>query len=146
MTKAAAGTDYFELMVWLPGQGPLRKLFAAPGLQEAVQLAELTYGGCLVEVPPAAAGKPRLARSATSPSVVQSLRYKRARKFTNTVVKRSKMSESAQRDQQRYDELEALYVKYGRDKRDHPMYSLYTGLYRAYLAGIAVQPADTGEV
>jgi len=26
------------------------------------------------------------------------------------------------------------------------MYSLYTGLYQAYLAGIAVEAADTGEV
>lgn len=56
------------------------------------------------------------------------------------------MSESVLLDQQRYDKLEALYIKDGRDKREHPMYSLYTGLYQAYLAGIAVEPADTGEV
>jgi hypothetical protein len=56
------------------------------------------------------------------------------------------MSDSVLLDQKRYDELEALYVKDGRDKRDHPMYSLYTGLYQAYLAGIAVQPSDVGEV
>jgi hypothetical protein len=56
------------------------------------------------------------------------------------------MSDSVLLDQKRYDELEALYVKDGRDKRDHPMYSLYTGLYQAYLAGIAVQPSDVGKV
>lgn len=56
------------------------------------------------------------------------------------------MTTSVLLDQKRYDELEALYLKDGRDNRDHPMYSLYTGLYQAYLAGIAVQPADTGEV
>ena len=56
------------------------------------------------------------------------------------------MSDSVLLDQKRYDELEALYIKDGRDKRDHPMYALYTGLYQAYLAGIAVEPVDTGEV
>ena len=56
------------------------------------------------------------------------------------------MSDSVLLDQKRYDELEVLYVKDGRDKRDHPMYSLYTGLYQAYLAGIAIESANTGEV
>jgi hypothetical protein len=74
LIDTVANTEYFELVVWLSGQGPLRKLFAAPTLQEAIELAELTYGGCLVEVPPAAAAKPRLARSSTSPSVLKRLR------------------------------------------------------------------------
>lgn len=56
------------------------------------------------------------------------------------------MSESVLLDQQRYDELEALYLKDGRDKLDHPNHCLYTGLYQAYLAGVAIEPADTGEV
>ena len=56
------------------------------------------------------------------------------------------MSDSVLLDQKRYDELEVLYVKDGRNKRDHPMYSLYTGLYQAYLAGIAIESANTGEV
>ena len=146
MTNAATGTNYFELLVWLPGRGPLRNVFQGATLQEAIELAELTYGGCLVEVPPVTQGKSQLARSSTSRSVMQRLRYGRARKFTDTVVKGHKMSESVLNDQQRYDELEALYLKDGRDKLDHPMHCLYTGLYRAYLAGIAVQPADTGEV
>jgi len=56
------------------------------------------------------------------------------------------MSESVMLDQKRYDELEALYVKDGRDKHDHPMHSLYTGLYQAHLAGIAVEASDVGKV
>lgn len=56
------------------------------------------------------------------------------------------MTTSVQLDQKRYDDLEALYLQDGRDKLDHPMHCLYTGLYQAYLAGIAVEPADTGEV
>lgn len=56
------------------------------------------------------------------------------------------MSASVLLDQKRYDELEALYVKDGRDKPDHPMYALYTGLYQAYLAGITVEPSDVGKV
>lgn len=56
------------------------------------------------------------------------------------------MPTSVQFDQKRYDDLEALYLQDGRDKLDHPMHCLYTGLYQAYLAGIAVEPADTGEV
>ena len=71
MTDTAPGTDYFELLVWLPGRGPLRKLFQGATLSEAVELAELTYGGCLVEVPPAIEKKSQLARSSTSPSVLK---------------------------------------------------------------------------
>ena len=37
-------------------------------------------------------------------------------------------------DQQRQDFLDLLYVQYGRDKTDHPMYSLYTGLYQQWVA------------
>lgn len=71
LTEAAPSTNYFELLVWLPGRGPLRDIFRAATLSEAVELAELTYGGCLVEVPPAIEKKSQLARSSTSPSVLK---------------------------------------------------------------------------
>lgn len=32
-------------------------------------------------------------------------------------------------DQKRQDDLDELYRKAGRDDKNHPMYSLYTGLY-----------------
>lgn len=79
LTPAAPSPEYFELVVWLPGRGPLRDLFRAGNIREAVELAERTYPGCAVEIPPAAQGKPRLARSATSPSVLKSSRYVRIR-------------------------------------------------------------------
>ena len=37
-------------------------------------------------------------------------------------------------DQQRQDFLDSLYIQDGRDKADHPMHSLYTGLYQQWLA------------
>lgn len=37
-------------------------------------------------------------------------------------------------DQQRQDFLDSLYIRYGRDKKDHPMHSLYTGLYQQWIA------------
>ena len=79
LKETAPSTDYFELLVWLPGRGPLRDLFRAGNIREAVELAERTYPGCVVEVPPAVPGKPQLARSTTSPSVLQSSRYVRLR-------------------------------------------------------------------
>lgn len=71
---------YFELIVWLPGSGAMHKLFKAATLQQAIEIAETAYRGCPVEVAPTAV-KPQLARSTTSPSVMQKLRYKRARKL-----------------------------------------------------------------
>jgi len=79
LTQAAPSSEYFELLVWLPGRGPLRYLFRAGNIYEAVELAKHTFSGCVVEVPPAAQRKPQLARSATSPSVLQNLRYVRIR-------------------------------------------------------------------
>lgn len=78
---------YFELVVWLPGRGALRQVFQAEDLQQAVKLAEDRYGGCLVEVPEPVASKPFLVRSKTSQTRINSARYKRARKFTNTFEK-----------------------------------------------------------
>ena len=37
-------------------------------------------------------------------------------------------------DQQRQDFLDSLYIQYGRDKAEHPMHSLYTGLYQQWVA------------
>lgn len=37
-------------------------------------------------------------------------------------------------DQQRQDFLDSLYLQYGRDKKDSPMYSVYTGLYQQWIA------------
>ena len=71
LTSPVPGTDYFELLVWLPGRGPLRDLFRARNIGEAVALAERTFPGCVVEVPPAVPSKPKLARSITSPSVLK---------------------------------------------------------------------------
>jgi hypothetical protein len=34
-------------------------------------------------------------------------------------------------EQGRQDELDRLFVEDGRDKKDHPMYALYTGLYQS---------------
>jgi hypothetical protein len=85
--KPVKDVPYFELVVWLPGRGALRQVFQAEDLQQAVELAEGQYGGCLVQVPAPVACKPVLIRSKTSPSLVQRARYKRARKFTNTFEK-----------------------------------------------------------
>lgn len=38
---------------------------------------------------------------------------------------------SVLREQARQDALDRLFVKDGRDKKEHPMYSLYTGLYQS---------------
>lgn len=43
--------DYFELQIWLPGQGPLRDLIRAESLRQALVFARNRYPGCLVEVP-----------------------------------------------------------------------------------------------
>ena len=52
-----------ELLVWLPGRGPLRDIFKAQTVPEAIQLAKLQHVGCLVEIPPLAAKCTTLVRS-----------------------------------------------------------------------------------
>ena len=49
-------------------------------------------------------------------------------------------------DQARYEYLEELYRKSGRDQVGHPMYSIYTGLYQEALGGVAVETVDAGQV
>lgn len=49
-------------------------------------------------------------------------------------------------DQKRYEYLEELYRKSGRDQAGHPMHALYTGLYQEALGGVAVESVNAGEV
>ena len=152
MSRSAA--NYFELLVWLPGRGPLRQLFQADTVEAAVASAEAAYGGCLVEVPLPAQAKPRLIRSSTSPSVARRARERAASKLPNTLLKMSESIETTckaswvkvMEDQARYEYLEELYRKSGRGEVGHPMHSLYTGLYQEELGGVAVEAADVGEV
>jgi hypothetical protein len=152
LSQSAA--SYFELLVWLPGRGPLRQLFQADTVEAAVVFAEAAYGGCLVEVPPPAQAKPRLLRSSTSPSVARKARERAASKLPITLVEMSELIETTCKapwervveDQKRYEYLEELYRKSGRDQVGHPMHSLYTGLYQEALGGVAVEAVQAGEV
>ena len=64
MTKLNIPKDeYFELLVWLPGRGPLRDIFKARTVPEAVQVAKLRHAGCLVEIPPLVVRRSTLVRS-----------------------------------------------------------------------------------
>lgn len=140
--------------MWLPGRGPLRQLFQADTVEVAVASAEAAYGGCLVEVPPPAQAKPRLIRSSTSPSVARRARERAASKLPNTLLEMSESIETTckapwvrvMEDQARYEYLEELYRKSGRDQVGHPMHSLYTGLYQEELGRVAVEAPDAGEV
>ena len=69
---------WFELEVQLPGKAPLRKAFQGQTAEKAAELVRRLYPDSVVHVPPEAA-KPLLARSYTSGSVMQNLRYKRSR-------------------------------------------------------------------
>lgn len=62
--------QYFELLVWPPGQGPMRDLVKARTLQDAIHWAKFRYKNARVEVPEPAA-KPELARSHTSPGLLK---------------------------------------------------------------------------
>lgn len=57
-------TEYFELKIWLPGQGPMRDMIRAASLKQAMLFARNRYPGCLVEVPEKTARMRPLARSA----------------------------------------------------------------------------------
>ena len=140
--------------MWLPGRGPLRRLFQGHTVEAAVASAKAAYGGCLVEVPPPAQAKPRLLRSSTSPSVARRARERAVSKLPITLVEMSELIETTCKapwervveDQARYDYLEELYRKSGRDQVGHPMHSLYTGLYQEALGGVAVEAVQAGEV
>lgn len=55
--------QYFELKIWLPGQGPLRDLVKAESLQQALHFVKNRYPACRVEVPDTVSKMTRLARS-----------------------------------------------------------------------------------
>jgi hypothetical protein len=63
---------------------------------------------------------------------MQNLRYKRSKQTMSKVETASdSVVTSVIADQNRQDVLEDLYEKDGRLNKSHPMYALYTGLYRA---------------
>jgi len=50
-------------------------------------------------------------------------------------------------DQRRADFLDSLYIQEGRDSKDHPLHSVYTGLYMQWVAnepdaGVAAVPGS----
>jgi hypothetical protein len=113
--------QWFELEIQRDGKPTMRKAFRGDTAEVATAAAQRQYRDAVVRVPPPAA-KATLARSYTSRSVMQNLRYKRSKQTMSKVVTA---------DQTRQDYLEELYKKDGREDKSHPMYALYTGLYRA---------------
>ena len=113
--------QWFELEIQRDGKPTMRKAFRGDTAEVATATAQRQYRDAVVRVPPPAA-KATLARSYTSRSVMQNLRYKRSKQTMSKVVIA---------DQTRQDYLEELYKKDGRLDTSHPMYGLYTGLYRA---------------
>ena len=75
---SAEKAELFELMIWIGGQGAMRDLIRAESLQQAIEFAKNRYPNCRVDVPPKAAKKPKLARSYTSPSLVERRRKQAA--------------------------------------------------------------------
>jgi len=75
---SAEKSELFELMIWIGGQGAMRDLVRAESLQQAIEFAKNRYPNCRVDVPPKAAKKPKLARSHTSPKLVEKRRKKLA--------------------------------------------------------------------
>lgn len=71
--------QYFELVIWLPGQGPMRDLIKARSIQDAVHYAKFRYRGARVEIP-APVAKAELARSHTSPSLLKKRHLQKAKK------------------------------------------------------------------
>ena len=64
MTKLNISKDeYFELLVWLPGQGPLRDIFKGTTVLEAMRVAKLRHAGCRVDIPPLVVRRSTLVRS-----------------------------------------------------------------------------------
>lgn len=69
--------QWFELEIQRLGRLPMRKVFKAESLDAATAQAQRQYRDAVVQVPPQAA-RPTLARSHTSRSVLENLRYKRS--------------------------------------------------------------------
>ena len=70
------GLRSYELTIWLPGKGAKRDLVKGLSLNHAIQVARNRYPNCMVEVPPEAAPKPRLARSHTGSKAERNRRLK----------------------------------------------------------------------
>jgi hypothetical protein len=123
--------QWFELEIQWPGKLPMRRIFKADNLEAATAQAQRQYRDAVVQVPLPAA-KVTLARSYTSKSVMQNLRYKRSKQTMSTgEIVSDNVVTSVTADQSRQDVLEDLYEKDGRLDKSHPMYGLYTGLYQA---------------
>jgi hypothetical protein len=123
--------QWFELEIQRDGKPAMRKAFRGDTAEVATAAAQRQYRDAVVRVPPPAA-KATLARSYTSRSVMQNLRYKRSKQTMSKVETVSdSVVTSVTADQARQDVLEDLYKKDGRKDKSHPMYGLYTGLYRA---------------
>jgi|694.fasta_scaffold109750_2 hypothetical protein len=73
----------YELTIWLPGKGAKRDLVKGLSLNHAIQVARNLYPNCMVEVPPEAAPKPRLARSHAGPKEGRNRRLKLVEKKQN---------------------------------------------------------------
>jgi hypothetical protein len=123
--------QWFELEIQQADKLPMRRVFKADSPETATALAQRQYRDAVVRLPPPAA-KAILARSYTSKSVMQNLRYKRSKQTMSTSeIVSGNVVTSVTTDQNRQDVLEDLYNKDGRKDKSHPMYALYTGLYRA---------------
>jgi hypothetical protein len=123
--------QWFELEIQRPDKLPMRRVFKGDSPEAATAQAQRQYRDAVVRVPPPAA-KATLARSYTSKSVMQNLRYRRSKQTMSTVETASdNVRTNVVMDQIRQDYLEALYEQDGRTDKSHPMYSLYTGLYKA---------------
>jgi hypothetical protein len=123
--------QWFELEIQQADKLPMRRVFKADSPEAATAHAQRQYRDAVVRLPPPAA-KATLARSYTSKSVMQNLRYKRSKQTMSTAETVSdNVRTNVVMDQIRQDYLEALYEQDGRTDKNHPMYSLYTGLYRA---------------
>jgi hypothetical protein len=55
--------EYFELLVWLPGRGPMRDIFKGTTVLEAMQVAKLRHAGCRVDIPSLVVRRSTLVRS-----------------------------------------------------------------------------------
>ena len=123
--------QWFELEIQRPDKLPMRRIFKGDSPEAAAAQAQQQYRDAVVRLPPPAV-KATLARSYTSKSVMQNLRYKRSKQIMSTVESVSdNVMTSVTADQSRQDVLEELYNKDGRLAKNHPMHGLYTGLYRA---------------
>lgn len=81
--------QYFELLIWLPGQGPMRDLVKARTLQDAIHWAKFRYKNAKVEVPGPAA-KPELVRTHTSVVLLKRRNARKAQQLADQFSKNDK--------------------------------------------------------